>query len=349
MQRRSRRGKISLLYFVPALLLIGLLTFGINFLGPSRIPKTEKVVLLSTQLSAEQIADLLFTEGLIWNKVDFLLEARSQHLDAFFAGGEYFLSSEMGVSSIVHRLKEHEVLRYKFVLPEGVSAKEMAEIFARVPLFSLENTVSPTPFAEANLFLELTLNAKDSFQSSFSNYNPTSSLEGYLFPSTYELPRMSEEKLIQLLLDTFEEQIDPAWLDRARKMGWSWHEVLTLASLIQKEAGVRKEMAVISSVFHNRLRAGMKLECDPTVEYAIGDHHFPLTPEELSFDSPYNTYLYAGLPPGPICNPGLEAIEAALYPKETDFYFFVAKGDGTHLFASTYEEHLANIQRLQGE
>ncbi len=344
--QRHRRGKINILYFIPALILIGLLVSGIIFFGPSKMPITEKVVLISSQLSAEKLADFLLAEGLIWNKVDFLMEARSQHLDAFFEEGEYFLSSEMGVSTIVHRLKEHEVLRYKFVLPEGTSVAGMAKILSRTPLFSLENTASSTPFIKTEDFLGLALESKDKFRLSFNRENQTASLEGYLFPSTYALPRMSEEELIQFLLDTLEQQIDPTWLDRARKMGWSFHKVLTLASIIEKEAGVSREMPIISSVFHNRQQQGMKLESDPTVEYAIGDHHFPLTPEELGLDSPYNTYVYPGLPPGPICNPGLEAIEAALYPAETDLYFFVAKGDGTHLFASTYEEHLANIESL---
>jgi UPF0755 protein len=106
-------------------------------------------------------------------------------------------------------------------------------------------------------------------------------------------------------------------------------------------------MPIISSVFHNRLLAEMLLQSDPTVEYAIQAHHSPLTAEELATDSPYNTYLYPGLPIGPICNPGRQAIEAALFPAQTDYYYFVAKGDGTHLFGRTYEEHLANIASLE--
>jgi len=345
----SPKRKVGVSYFLPLIFLAILLALAVGLSGPQRLAYREEVVVLGPDLSPEFIANLLYQKGLIWNQLHFIQEARAQHLEAFFKGGEYFLCSDLGVPEIVRKLKEHEVIRYKLIIPEGATVSEIADRLSKTPLLSVENTVSPTSFVDREKFLRLALEQRSLFSGSFLYQNTTSSLEGYLFPDTYILPRMSEEEAIQAMIDNLEKKVKPEWLDRARKMGWSFHEVLTLASMIEKEAGVEDEKPIISSVFHNRLDIGMKLECDPTVEYALGYHKQPLSWEELNFDSPYNTYLYHGLPPGPICNPGLSSMEAALYPEDTEYYYFVAKGDGRHLFASTYEEHLENIARVKGE
>ncbi len=343
------RRKLKLTYFLAPILLLLLLTVVLILQGPQNLPHKEEVVMFSPDLSSEGIADILFEKGLIWNRLHFTQEARAQHLTAFFKGGEYFLRSDMGIPEIVRKLKEHEVLKYKFTIPEGVTIEEIADIFSQVPLRSVENTVSPTPFVNRENFLKLAKEGKGNFDFPFKIQDPLPGLEGYLFPDTYILPRMSEEELISTMLENLVDKIDTELLDRARKMGWSIHEVLTLASMIEKEAGVEEEKPIISSVFHNRLEVGMKLECDPTVEYALGHKKYPLTYEDLEIDSPYNTYLYPGLPPGPICNPGLSSIRAALFPASTEYYYFVAKGDGRHLFAETYQEHLNNIESIRGQ
>jgi UPF0755 protein len=345
----SRQRRLGFSYFLAPIILILFLALILLLQGPQNLPYKEAVVTFSPDSSPEEIANILFEKGLIWNRLHFTQEARVQHLQVFFKGGEYLLRSDMGIPEIVRRLKEHEVLQYKFVIPEGATIEEIADIFSQTPLRSVENTVSPTPFINKNKFLKLAQEGKDNFNFPFKNQDPLPSLEGYLFPDTYILPRMSEEELISTMLENFSSKIDVELLDRARKMGWSFHEVLTLASIIEKEAGVEEEKPVISSVFYNRLAIGMKLESDPTVAYALGNPKRPLTYEDLGVDSPYNTYLYPGLPPGPICNPGLSSIKAALYPASTNYYYFVATGDGRHLFAETYQEHLNNIAKLNGE
>lgn len=344
-----RRRKLKFTYFLAPIFLLILSALTLILSGPQNLPHKEEVVVFSPDLSPEEMANILYEKGLIWNRLHFTQEARAQHLAAFFQGGEYLLTSDMGVPEIVRKLKEHEVLKYKFTIPEGATIEEIADIFSRTPLRSVENTVSPTPFIDKEKFLKLAKEGKDNFDFPFKSQDPLPGLEGYLFPDTYILPRMSEEQLITTMLENLNNKIDTELLDRARKMGWSFHEVLTLASMIEKEAGVEEEKPIISSVFFNRLAIGMKLECDPTVEYALGNPKRPLTYEDLEFDSPYNTYLYPGLPPGPICNPGLSSIRAALYPAPTEYYYFVAKGDGQHLFAETYQEHLNNIASLRGE
>jgi UPF0755 protein len=360
-QRRKRRQthRFSVLYFLLPLLMIGAMVAGWVLWAPRPLPLREIVLTLAPDQTIDQLAARLFQEKLVSSEQTFRQEARIQHLDTFFKGGEYLLSSRSSPAQIVNQLKEHQVLRYKFSLPEGFTLRQMAERFSAAPLESTTKTSSPTPFAGKDLFLQLTLEGRETFaQASQSEQapiwsawlldNPIPSLEGYLFPGTYTLERIDEKTLVMTLLDAMAEGIPQAWLEQAQTLGWTFHQVFTLASMIEKEAQVDSERAVISSVFHNRLQEEMLLQCDPTVEYAIGSHHFPLTAEEMAVDSPYNTYLYPGLPIGPICNPGLASIEAALFPAQTDYYYFVAKEDGSHLFARTYEEHLANIDEIWG-
>jgi UPF0755 protein len=346
-RRRKRPRPLGFFYFLPVFLLIAAWSAGFLLLGPQCLPAKEAVVQFSREETSDRIGQQLYQQGLIWNRTDFLLEARRQHLDEFFSGGEYLISSQLSVRELVSEFKEHQVLRYQFTLLEGSSVRQMGERLAKTPLVSLKKNQSTTSFIEKELFLELVLEGGDQFPSELGADNKTTSLEGYLYPSTYTFERMSETKLVRSLMQELEKQVSLEWRKRASDLGWSFHQVLTLASIVEKEAGDLAEMPIISSVFHNRLLTGMLLQSDPTVEYAIQAHHFPLTPEELATDSPYNTYLYPGLPVGPICNPGRQAIEAALFPAQTDYYYFVAKGDGTHLFGRTYEEHLANIASLE--
>jgi UPF0755 protein len=176
------------------------------------------------------------------------------------------------------------------------------------------------------------------------------SLEGYLFPDTYNLSTdMTAIDLVKVMLDNFENQVDAELQERFNENGFSLHQAVTLASIIEREAVIAEEGPVIASVFINRLALGMKLEADPTVQYAIGSEGGgwwkpSLTLDDLNVQSPYNTYLYEGLPPGPIANPGLSALRAVAYPAETTYLYFRAMcdGSGRHAFAVTYEEHLEN-------
>jgi UPF0755 protein len=174
------------------------------------------------------------------------------------------------------------------------------------------------------------------------------SLEGYLFPDTYYFPRNTPiDRIIQTMLDRFNTVFTPAWADRARGIGLSRHQVVTLASIIEKETGAAGERPLIASVFHNRLARGMRLQSDPTVIYGIEDFDGNLTRAHLETPTPYNTYQVAGLPPGPIASPGRAALEAALFPEETDYLYFVARGDGTHQFSTRLDEHNEAVRRYQ--
>jgi len=176
-------------------------------------------------------------------------------------------------------------------------------------------------------------------------------LEGYLFPETYHIPKnTSEAELIEMMVDQFRKTFVPRWEERAKEMGMEIRDIVTLASLIEEETSVPEEKPLVSSVFHNRLKLGMKLDCDPTIIYALkkkNGYLGRLRNKDLKLNSPYNTYLHNGLPPGPISNPGQESLKAALCPSETDYLYFVSKNDGTHKFSSTFKEHQRAVIEFQ--
>lgn len=172
------------------------------------------------------------------------------------------------------------------------------------------------------------------------------SLEGYLFPDTYYIPwGTSAEEIASMMRARLDEVLDEKARERVEQLGWSINEILTLASIVQAETRRLEELPRVSAVYHNRLRRGMKLEADPTVAYALGGYKERLYYKDLETDSPFNTYKHGGLPPGPICAPGKAAIEAALYPDTTcKALYFVARGDGGHIFSLTLEEHLKAVE-----
>jgi UPF0755 protein len=173
-----------------------------------------------------------------------------------------------------------------------------------------------------------------------------SNLEGYLFPDTYRLSwSTTPEKVAQVMVEQFRKTITDSLMRRAEEIGFSLAQVVTLASMIEAEAKDGNERDLISAVYHNRLRRGMLLQCDPTVIYALPKLDRPLLLKDLEVDSPYNTYRYPGLPPGPICNPGKASILAALYPAGVNYLYFVATGEGSHIFSATLAQH--NLARAR--
>jgi UPF0755 protein len=172
-------------------------------------------------------------------------------------------------------------------------------------------------------------------------------VEGYLFPTTYRVPvGASAVEVLRQMVDTFEAHWKPQWDNRLDSLGRTRHEIVTLASIIEGEGPYEDERPIVSSVYHNRLAQGRRLQADPTVVYSLGERR-RLYYKDYAIESEYNTYRIRGLPPGPICQPSIGSIEAALYPKDTDFYYFVAQSDGRHVFSESYNEHLATIRRLR--
>jgi UPF0755 protein len=232
-------------------------------------------------------------------------------------------------------LSEGNVRLYSITVPEGLIIQEIAEL------------MEEEGFATKNEFLLVAANA--SLVSTMDKV--AENLEGYLFPETYRFAKgTTAEEIVASLVFQFQKVFNQGWIDRAADLGMSIRDIVILASLIEKETSLRDEMRIISSVFHNRLKIGMKLDCDPTIIYALkleGRYKDRLRTKDLKWDSPYNTYLYSGLPPGPIANPGRQALEAALYPADEDFMYFVSKNNGSHHFSRTFREHQNAVNKYQ--
>lgn len=288
------------------------------------------------------IAKLLAEAGVIDNAAMFRARARIDGIDAELRPGVYDLVTGMPYDEVVKCLLDGPSAGYiKVTIPEGFTAAKIA------------NRLEAQAGIPAEEFLELAYGQAAMFadQHPYLQDAHEGSLEGYLFPKTYEIPaRSSAADVIQMMLDQFDAEY--ARLDAKAKAdsGLSVHEVVTIASMIEREARLPEERALISSVIHNRLAKGMKLEIDATVEYVIQENRPRLLKSDLAVDSPYNTYKHHGLPPGPISNPGLASIEAAILPAKTSYLYYVRTGeDGSHTFCETYEEFLEAKERSKEE
>jgi len=272
-------------------------------------------------------------------RVGLIKDARAFSLLARFRGdtrklqvGEYEVSTSWSTGTILDRLTSGRVKTYEIVIPEGTRATEIA---ARL---EAERLVS------ADAFLETVMD--EDFAASLGIEQ--ASLEGYLYPETYRLPRHLTEREIA---SVFVKQFERVWSDleaAAAKQSLSRHEVVTLASIVEKETAAPEERPLIAAVFHNRLEKRMRLETDPTVIYGIEDFDGNIRKVHLRSDkNPYNTYRIRGLPPGPIASPGIDALRAVLEPAETDYLYFVSRNDGTHKFSRTYREHNNAVRKYQ--
>lgn len=297
--------------------------------------------------SARDIAETLLETGVIHSERLFRTVVSLLGYDDNLAAGVYDFEPGLVLTEVVERLRNNITSPLLVTIPEGLRLEEIADRLAAA------NVVSRSTFLSA---VQDPANWAGTLA---AERPPRTSLEGYLFPSTYRFSlRASADEVVRQMLTTLDNQFDADQLQAIASGGRSVHEVLTLASIIEREAVLAGERALIGSVFDNRLSMGMPLEADPTVQYALsqlarnvatfGYWKEALTLDDLAIDSPYNTYARAGLPPTPIANPGLAAIEAASNPAETTYLFFVARGDGAHAFAVTFEEHLRNVEIYRG-
>ena len=297
--------------------------------------------------TAATIAPRLRRAGLITDVQLFLWLVRYRGVDVQLEVGDYELRPNMTMNEVVDTLQHGRLREVSVTIPEGKRAEEIAAI--------LENQ----GLADADVFMGLVRDGD--FEYDFLADRPEgapSSLEGFLFPDTYKTPVDYDAiQLIELMLADFGERFGREMRQIAADRGMSIYEVVTLASIVEREAVIADERPLIAGVYLNRLEQGMYLQSDPTVQYALGYQEeaeqwwkIPMSLEEdTQFDSPYNTYLYPGLPPGPICNPGLRSLQAVLEPAETSYLFFFSRGDGSHAFAETYEEHLRNQEQYEGQ
>lgn len=298
--------------------------------------------------SADSVGQRLSDLGLINSTVFFKAKLKLRGSSTQFSPGSHSLRAGMSVDEILNTITVVVVdepgtpgttAYVEFRTQEGWRAEQIAQLLVEKKLIKTSKE-----FFDA-------LNDPSFNRFDFVKNRPAgATLEGYLFPDTYKVPvKTSAVDIIDLMLVNFDRRVPKGMRDNTPE-GFNFHQVLIIASIIEREAAIDSERPMIAGVYYNRLRGipPLPLQADPTVQYALGQEGnwwLELQPLDLQRESPYNTYLRTGLPPGPICNPSLKSIQAALNPLQTDNLYFVARGDGTHAFARTYEEHQANVQK----
>lgn len=317
--------------FVVAALCLGALYSALS--SPAKLPPEEKTVVIPRGASLPTIARLLHKNGLVRSPWRLKLAARLSGSASKLQAGEYRLSTGLSPRELTRLLVQGQTVETSVTIPEGLTLREIAKLFERAGV------------AEASEVERLASDA--SFLSSLGVEAPN--LEGYLHPETYRFRKevgagRALASMVKATLALFDEEA----LLRASDMGLTPHEVLTIASIVEKETALPEERGRIAAVFLNRLRRSIPLQADPTIIYALGESFDGnLTKAHMNLDSPYNTYLYAGLPPTPIANPGLASIEAVLKPEDVKDLYFVAKPDGSHHFSATLQDHKRAVRRFQ--
>lgn len=327
---------IKKIFLLSVFFLLCLITwFSLEFYSLPKIDPKSVILEIEPGKNVREIAGKLHQKRIIQKKwpflVGYLLFFSSQSVKA----GEYKLELPLSPKSILEKLTKGEIYLHPVTIPEGLTIQETAL------LFHSTLSIKPQQFIQAahntQLISSLDPKAKD--------------LEGYLYPETYHFPDgTSASKVISTMVSQFKEVFNSKWRKKAQQINMTIREVVTLASMVEKETGISEEKPLISAVFHNRLQKGMKLDCDPTIIYVLKkENKFrgQLWIKHLKLDSPYNTYVYSGLPPGPIANPGKEALQAALYPADVSYLYFVSKNDGTHHFSRTFKEHQRAVNKYQ--
>ncbi|MCX8027723.1 MAG: endolytic transglycosylase MltG [Thermodesulfovibrionales bacterium] len=283
--------------------------------------------------SFREAMDILQGKNLIRDKNIFIILGRLTGMDRKIRAGYYAFWGYMSPYQVYKRFSEGRIIEFEVTINEGDSLLEIKQKLASKKIITQE------------IFDRLSTD-KD-FLKSLNIDAP--SLEGYLYPDTYKFPKGAKaSNVIKIMVNRLRQQYTDDLKERMREIGWNENEVLTLASIIEREAVVEKERAIISGVYHNRLKAGMPLQADPTAVYGIKSYKEKIYRKDLLRPTAYNTYIVKGLPPGPIASPSIQSIRAALYPANIPYYYFVSRNDGTHIFSKTLAEHNRAIRLVQG-
>jgi UPF0755 protein len=298
-------------------------------------PASEQFVEIPQGSGSASIGERLVAAGVIRDRVTFRIALWMSRQGRHLKAGEYRFDRAMTPFEIIDKMARGDVFVINVTFPEGLTFAEMAKIFESHGLGPaasfVQAAMDPAPIHD------LDPAAKD--------------LEGYLFPETYAVPhRTDAAKLTRLMVARFEKVATPELRQAAAARNLTLRQTVTLASIVEKETAKAEERPLVAAVYTTRLRIGMPLQCDPTVIYGLvkaGRYDGNIHKVDLSFDSPYNTYRYPGLPPGPIASPGRASLEAALHPADADYLYFVSRNDGSHEFARTLEEHNRNVQKYQ--
>jgi UPF0755 protein len=319
---------VGLFFLVIVFLSVGL---GLFLISPAEERGRRQFVEIKEGLSLKEVGIELERRRIITSDTLFMLWARVMGYSRRIKAGEYQLGPDMSPITILEKLTKGTIITHPVTIPEGFTNEQIAELLERKGLVDKEEFLS---FTDDPAVL-----------SRYGINGP--SLEGYLFPDTYQFARgISALTVIDTMVKNHWNAAGPL-KGRCQELGMKMEDVIILASIVEKETGLPEERPAIASVFLNRLRRRMRLASDPTVIYGIKDFDGNLRKKDLTRHTPYNTYVIRGLPPGPIANPGLDAIRAVLYPAKTDYLYFVSKNDGSHHFSKTLSEHNRAVRTYQ--
>ena len=292
-------------------------------------------IVVKPGMAAKDIGHLLYEQGAIKSIFLFQIISKMQGMENALQAGEYVFSKNMTVQQIVSMLAKGETSYQQFTIPEGYTVEQIAKLLQEKQLGNGETFKKavqgfvPYPYM---------IN---------ENSNVVYKAEGYMFPNTYRITKgTKEEDILAMMTAQFDKQFTEAMRNRAAELGLSIKDVIILASLVEKEAQLASDRPIIAGVFLNRLKLDMPMQSCATIQYILGYPKPELTVQDTEISSPYNTYQHMGLPPGPIANPGIAAINAVLHPQNTDYVYFVADRQGAHHFSKTYEEHLIAIEQV---
>jgi UPF0755 protein len=321
---------IFLAIFSLAVVIVAL-RIGLFLINPAEKGGADQVIVVEEGLSLLEVADELERKKIITNRSLFMMWARVKGYSTKIKAGEYQLNPRMAPIRVLEILTTGTIITHAVTIPEGFTNEQIAELLSRKGLVNKQR------------FLSLTDDPEVLKKHGISG----PSLEGYLYPDTYQFGRgLSAESIIDVMVRRFWDVAKP-FAKRAEESGMKMKEVVIIASIVEKETGLGEERPIIASVFLNRIKKRMRLASDPTVIYGIKNFDGNLTRKDLATRTPYNTYVIRGLPPGPIANPGQEAIKAVLYPAKTNYLYFVSKNDGSHHFSKTLKEHNKAVIKYQ--
>ena len=329
----------KVLWFLVVVVIAGAAAVGVIYLRVNRpyrgFQAPEQFVEIPQGTGSSLIGERLTAAGVVRDSITFRVALWLSHQGRHLKAGEYRFDHAMTPFEVIDKMARGDVFVVSLTFPEGLTIAEMSKIFESHGLGTSAMFVEAAH--DGSLIRDLDPVAKD--------------LEGYLFPETYNVPRHTDAaKLVRMMVARFEKILTPELRQAAAARNLSVRQAVTLASIVEKETAKAEERPLVAAVYTTRLRIGMPLQCDPTVIYALVKAHRydgNIHKEDLSFDSPYNTYRYPGLPPGPIASPGRASIEAAVHPADADYLYFVSRNDGSHAFARTLEEHNRNVQKFQ--
>lgn len=334
------KTKYILLISTCIIMLFTAMVFYIFLSGNTQNNAPTTKIVITDGMTASELAAELEAKGVLKHKLGFLIMGKVYNYDTQIHPGIFYLTPDMRISTIWNAiLFGNNELIVRITIPEGFTVEQIADLLEQ------KNLVKSAEFKK----IAKNFAPYDYMKPATENPDTKYAVEGFLFPDTYEISKESSaEDILKLMINNFNKKFTPEKRKLAESRNISIYQVVTLASIVEKEAKLAQDRPIIAQVFFSRLQIDMPLQSDATIQYASDKHIDDFTIAHTKMETPYNTYLHYGLTPGPICNPGIDSIDAVLNPATTDYLYFVADKDGTNHFSKTYAEHENNIQKIYG-